>query len=217
MPCGVSPFWPTTKFRYLVPIFPLVLVLGAWLLIKVQPVWMRALLGSLSTVALIFVSAWTWAVIPSHTYYYDGGVVTDNFGQQGETVWAGDARRIAQAAEVIRSNGPGTVLGDHLFYSLARQPLVINSTGYPRDALETLVADIKFATSGLEQPRLDEVRQWLGGTVIHEDGAFGLLDCVKLGSSYQNESWCSVAASHQRCERCQLYAIEGVSIERLGY
>ncbi len=155
-------FWPTTKFRYLVPIFPLVLVLGAWLLTKVQPVWMRALLGSLSTAALIFVGAWTWAVIPSHTYYYDGGVVTDNFGQQGETVWAEDARRIARAAEVIRSNGPGTVLGDHLFYSLARQPLVINSTGYPREALEMLVARYQIRYIWLEQPRLNEVRQWLG-------------------------------------------------------
>ena len=28
-------------------------------------------------------SLWTWAVIPSHTYYYDGGVVTDNFGAAG--------------------------------------------------------------------------------------------------------------------------------------
>jgi hypothetical protein len=50
------------------------------------------------------------------------------------------------------------------------------TTGYPREALETLVTRYQVRYIWLEQPRLDDVRQWLGGTVIHEDGRFGLLE-----------------------------------------
>jgi hypothetical protein len=139
-------------------------------------VQIRKLLGGVCTAALVFVSVWTWAVIPSHTYYYDGGVVTDNFGQQGETVWAEDARRIARASEIIREHGPGTVLGDHLFYALARQPLVINSAGYPREALEALIARYQVRYVWLERGRLEDVHAWLGGTVLFDDDRFALLE-----------------------------------------
>ncbi|MFN0074144.1 MAG: hypothetical protein ACKVVP_21905 [Chloroflexota bacterium] len=168
--------WPTTKFRYLVPLLPLVLGLGVWLLSQIEPRPVRTLLRGVSTAAVVIVSAWTWLVIPSHTYYYNGGVVTDNFGQQGETVWMTEARQVARAAEIIRDRGPGTILGDHLFYALARQPIVINSAAYPRDVLETLVARYQVRYVWLEQGRLDETRQWLGGTLLHEDGRFALLE-----------------------------------------
>jgi hypothetical protein len=168
--------WPTTKFRYLVPMFPLILALGAWMLLAVNPQRVRTLLGAMCTVGIVFVSAWTWAVLPSHTYYYDGGVVTDNFGQQGETVWAEDARRIARASEIIRARGPGTILGDHLFYFLARQPLVIYSSSYPREVLEALTSRYQVRYIWLEETRRSQVQAWLGGTTIYEDGRFVLLE-----------------------------------------
>jgi 4-amino-4-deoxy-L-arabinose transferase-like glycosyltransferase len=168
--------WPTTKFRYLVPMFPLILALGAWTLSAMEPWRLRVLMRVICTVGIVCVSAWTWAVIPSHTYYYDGGVVTDNFGQQGETVWAEDARRIARASEVIRARGAGTILGDHLFYFLARQPLVVYSAGYPREVLEALADRYQVRYVWLEQTRLSQVQEWLGGAVIFEDGRFALLE-----------------------------------------
>lgn len=173
---GLVLLWPTTKFRYLVPMLPLVLALGAWLCARIEPPSIRNLIGAIGTAGMLFMGVWTWAVIPSHTYYYNGGVVTDNFGQQGETVWFNEARQIARASDVIAARGPGTILGDHLFYALARQPLVVNSNAYSREVTEALVARYEVRYVWLERTRLEEVRLWLGGALVHEDGRFALLD-----------------------------------------
>jgi hypothetical protein len=53
---------------------------------------------------------------------------------------------------------------------------VINSAAYPREVLEELVRRYQVRYVWLEQVRLDEVQQWLGGSVIHEDGRFLLLE-----------------------------------------
>ena len=131
--------WPTTKFRYLVPLFPLAALLTAGLLWQLQPESLRRLLAGLALSLAAFTSVWTWARIPSHTYYYDGGVVDDNFGAQGEIAYVDDLRRLEVAAAVIQNRGPGTVLGPHPLYTLAGQPLVIDSGAFGREVARNLV------------------------------------------------------------------------------
>lgn len=168
--------WPTTKFRYLVPLLPLVFGLGTWLLWSLEPARLRTLLVAVAVCAVAGMGAWTWAAIPSHTYYYDGGVVTDNFGQQGETLWADDARRIARAASIIRERGPGSILGDHLFYYLARQPLVVGPSSYGPEALRALVDRYHVRYVWVEAPRVADMRELLPSTIVYEDDRYALLE-----------------------------------------
>jgi hypothetical protein len=131
-------WWPTTKFRYLVPLLPLVFAVGAWALWQVQPGGLRLRLGIVTLGLCLFTNAWSMLSIPSRTYYYDGGLVGDNFGQQGERLFVEEADSFRAAADAIVAHGPGVVLGDHILAPFTRLPLVVNSTGYPPEIVEHL-------------------------------------------------------------------------------
>jgi len=83
---AISTAWPVSKFRYFVPLFPLVLILGAY---AVEHMHIRSrfqikhILGA-SLVCNIAFSAITYFQIPTHTYYYDGAITQDAFHGQGE-------------------------------------------------------------------------------------------------------------------------------------
>jgi 4-amino-4-deoxy-L-arabinose transferase-like glycosyltransferase len=132
-------WWPTTKFRYLVPLLPLVFALGSWFLWELKLPAQRGPLVAVTVALCLFTNAWTFLKIPSHTYYYDGGLVQDNFGGQGETEFVEEARRLRAAADAILARGPGPILGDHILHSFTHQPLVVNSTAYPPDIVAHLV------------------------------------------------------------------------------
>ncbi len=131
--------WPTTKFRYLVPVLPLVFAIGSWFLCELKQPLERGLLVAVTAGLCLFTNVWTFVSIPSHTYYYDGGLVQDNFGGQGETAFVEEAGRLRAAADAIAARGPGPILGDHLLYAFTHQPLVVNSTAYPPDIAAHLV------------------------------------------------------------------------------
>lgn len=131
-------FWPTTKFRYLIPLLPLVFGIGAWALWQLQPAPLRARVAAVTLGLCLFTNAWTMISIPSRTYYYNGGLVADNFGQQGERQFMDDVRHFRAAADAIVAHGPGVVLADHILAPFTRMPLVVNSTGYPPEIVEHL-------------------------------------------------------------------------------
>jgi 4-amino-4-deoxy-L-arabinose transferase-like glycosyltransferase len=168
--------WPTTKFRYLVPLFPLAALIGSWLLWQVKPADLRTLLAGVVLGLACFTSLWTFANIPSHTYYYDGGVVADNFGGQGETAYVDDLRRLERAAAAIRAEGPGVVLGPHALYAMARQPLVVNSDAYSAEILARLVAryDVRYVVA--DATKLDFYSAFLPGRVLWRDEKFAVYE-----------------------------------------
>lgn len=130
--------WPTAKFRYLVPLLPLVFALGAHAVWRYCP---RPALVAIAVVGIcISTNVATYLSLPSRTYYFNGGLVRDNFGGQGEAVWVDEAMRFHAAGRAITADGRGgAILADHLLYYFARQPLVVNSTAYPREVIDHLV------------------------------------------------------------------------------
>jgi hypothetical protein len=132
-------WWPTTKFRYLIPLLPLVFAIGAWALWEIRPDAARLRLAAVTLGLCLFTNAWTMLSIPSRTYYYDGGLIGDNFGQQGERQFMEDARSFRAAADAILARGSGVVLADHILAPFTRMPLVVNSTGYPPEIIAHLV------------------------------------------------------------------------------
>ena len=131
-------WWPTTKFRYLIPLLPLVFAVGAWGLWQVRPDAVCLRLAVVTLGLCLFTNAWSMLSVPSRTFYYDGGLVGDNFGQQGERLFVEEAASFKAAADAILARGEGVVLGDHLLAPFTRMPLVVNSTGYSPDVVEHL-------------------------------------------------------------------------------
>ena len=132
-------WWPTTKFRYLIPLLPLVFAIGAWALWQLRPATIRLRLAAVTLGLCLFTNTWSMYSIPSHTDYYDGGLIGDNFGQQGERQFMDEARSFRAAADAILAHGPGVILADHILSPFTRMPLVVNSTGYPPEIIRHLV------------------------------------------------------------------------------
>ncbi|MGE3912449.1 MAG: glycosyltransferase family 39 protein [Chloroflexota bacterium] len=154
-------WWPTTKFRYLIPLLPLVFGVGAWALGQLEPVSLRHRLAAITLGLCLFTNAWTMISIPSRTYYYNGGLIGDNFGQQGERIFMEDARHFRAAADAILASGPGVILADHILSPFTRMPLVVNSTGYPPEIIRHLVDryDIRYIVIDLPHANLYDFLQ----------------------------------------------------------
>lgn len=81
----ISASWPISKFRYLVPLLPLVFLLSLESLLhlvksrKSRVLWITAI-----TASLCLGSVLTYLSVPTHTYYYDGAITTDPFSGRGE-------------------------------------------------------------------------------------------------------------------------------------
>jgi 4-amino-4-deoxy-L-arabinose transferase-like glycosyltransferase len=168
-------YWPTTKFRYLVPLMPLVLAIGSWFLWELKPFAQRNLLVAVTAGLCVFTNLWTFVSIPSHTYYYDGGLIDDNFGGQGETAWVDETRSFRAAADAIVARGPGVILGYHLMHPFTHYPLVLNSTGYPRDVVDHLVRkyDVRYVVTDHGGVGTYD---FLGPTELWRDGRFVVLE-----------------------------------------
>jgi Dolichyl-phosphate-mannose-protein mannosyltransferase len=169
-------FWPTTKFRYLVPLFPLLALVGSWLLWQVKPPDVRNLLAGVALGLAFFTAVWTYRSIPSHTYYYDGGVVTDNFGGQGEIGYVDELQRLERAALAIRAAGPGTVLGPQPLYRMAQQPLVVESAAHSRAVVEHLVQHYGIRYVVAENERIPFYADFLPGRTLWQDDRFALYE-----------------------------------------
>jgi hypothetical protein len=151
--------WPTTKFRYLVPLLPLLVLLGCGLLWQLQPPPLRRLLAGFALGATVLTSIWTYASVPSHTYYYDGGVVTDNFGAQGEIAYIQEQRLLERAAAAVRQDAAQrtsrpSVLGPHPLYRLAGLPLVVDSAAFSPEVARTLIDKYAIGYAVVEPARL---------------------------------------------------------------
>jgi len=168
-------WWPTTKFRYLVPLLPLVFALGAWFVWQLRPLSLRAPLVAVTLGLCLFTNLWTMLSIPSRTYYYDGGLVADNFGQQGETIWMQDTRRLKEAADRIVTRGPGVILGDHILGHFTGQPLVVNSTAYPPEVVAHLVRKYGIRYVVAERARRDQYA-FLSPSVLWSDERLVVLE-----------------------------------------
>ena len=81
----ISAVWPVTKFRYFVPMLPLVFLAGSyWITDFISNRRLKLLAAGSSFALLILLSIFTYFSTPSRTYFYGGTVTTDNFGSKGE-------------------------------------------------------------------------------------------------------------------------------------
>lgn len=81
----ISASWPVTKFRFLVPLLPLVFLLSLEQIVHWIPRKnMQALWMALITAGIVLGSTLTYFSVPTHTYYFDGAITTDPFSGRQE-------------------------------------------------------------------------------------------------------------------------------------
>lgn len=73
----LSAAWPIAKFRYFVPLLPLVLLVCLEHAHAVLPRRAAVAVTALSLLAVAALSYMTYAAVETHTYYYDGALTTD--------------------------------------------------------------------------------------------------------------------------------------------
>lgn len=81
----LSAGWPITKFRYFVPMFPLVLFIAVDQIENLSlRKHIRTGLYTAVTACIVILSYMTYLSVPTHTYYYDGAITNDPFHSKGE-------------------------------------------------------------------------------------------------------------------------------------
>jgi len=81
----LSAAWPVTKFRYFVPLLPLVYFIAVDQIQHISLTQsMRNGVYALVTVCIVVLSYCTYLSVPTHTYYYDGAITNDPFHGRGE-------------------------------------------------------------------------------------------------------------------------------------
>lgn len=80
--------WPVVKFRYFVPMLPLVYFIAfEHMQIVLQNRTVRTWTGVACVATTLTISILAFHSTPTHTAYYDGAVTTDPFGDHGERVF----------------------------------------------------------------------------------------------------------------------------------
>ena len=79
----ISTAWPITKFRYFVPVLPLVFLIALDQIynIKIKTIY-RNLIIILISASILSLSFLTYRSTPGHTYYNDGAITTGPFGDR---------------------------------------------------------------------------------------------------------------------------------------
>ncbi len=81
--------WPVWKFRFFVPLLPLVFILALEQIWQFSPRW-RQISVSATLVAILIISVLTYRAIPTHTTYYDGALTQDPFHGSEERTFLRD-------------------------------------------------------------------------------------------------------------------------------
>lgn len=85
--CLMYAGWPIWKFRFFVPLLPLVFIFAVEYLslLRVHQKWKHVSVG-ITLLSLIVLSVLTYRAVPTHTVYYDGALTQDPFhGSEEET------------------------------------------------------------------------------------------------------------------------------------
>ncbi|MBN1147303.1 MAG: glycosyltransferase family 39 protein, partial [Anaerolineales bacterium] len=107
---AISCLWPVFKFRYFVPMMPLLLALGAYgIFCALRQSRALAPVLAASLAAFLLIGAITYVRVPTHTNYYDSN---EFFRYRlGEAEWQIEERAFQEVALVLAQQPPGAVIG----------------------------------------------------------------------------------------------------------
>jgi len=173
---SICAVWPIVKFRYFVPLLPLILGLGGYYISQLESAKYK-LYSSLACVfGVIFFSALTFLSIPSRTYYYDGAITTDPFGVRGEALFIEELQPLMDAAAFVKTQGNAPILvWDIAVHYVTHSPVV---RGAPVEKLELnslLIDKYKVKYVLIAKERLPTRDRFPGFRKIYENKKYMVL------------------------------------------
>ena len=134
----ISCLWPVYKFRYFVPIIPLIIGLGAYGVFRlIHHSQARTVVITIALIALLTVNVLTYLRVPSHTNYYDSNELFHY--RTGESEWQTETRLMNAALDVLDDYPPGAVIGAAAVFYHTHRPLVLATGIKDPDILRFLV------------------------------------------------------------------------------
>ena len=134
----ISCLWPVYKFRYFVPIIPLIIGLGAYGVFRlIHHSQARTVVITIALIALLTVDVLTYLRVPSHTNYYDSNELFHY--RTGESEWQTETRLMNAALDVLDDYPPGAVIGAAAVFYHTHRPLVLATGIKDPDILRFLV------------------------------------------------------------------------------
>jgi 4-amino-4-deoxy-L-arabinose transferase-like glycosyltransferase len=169
---AISCLWPVFKFRYFVPLMPLLIGLGAYGIFSVLH-QSRVLIPVLTTslAAFLLVGGITYVRVPTHTNYYDSNEFFHY--RVGESEWQITERAFQEVALVLAQQPPGAVIGpiSVIYYT---HHLAVSNPGDPEMAKYFIGKhSIKYILD--ESSRKSFYDQFLRTNVIYGNNSYILL------------------------------------------
>jgi len=169
---AISCLWPVFKFRYFVPLMPLVIGLSAYGIfsaLRYSRVLIPVLAASLA--AFLLVGGITYVRVPTHTNYYDSNEFFHY--RVGESEWQITERAFQDAALVLAQQPPGAVIASiPVVYYTHR--FAVSNPGDPEIAKYFIEKhSVKYILD--ESSRVGFYDQFLRTDVIYDNDSFVLL------------------------------------------
>jgi hypothetical protein len=164
--------WPVFKFRYFVPMMPLLIGLGVYGIfgfLRQSRALMPVLTASLAV--LLIVGGITYVRVPTHTNYYDSNEFFHY--RVGENEWQITQRAFQEVALVLAQQPPGAVIGEIpvLYYT---HRLAVSNPGDPEVTKYFIEKHaVKYILD--ESARKSFYDQFLSTDVIYDNDSFILL------------------------------------------
>ena len=120
---AISCLWPVFKFRYFVPLMPLLCGLGAHgIFTFLKSTWTRSAVIALTLGSFVGVGVLTYIRVPSHTNYYDSNELYH--WRTGEADWQIQERLFRDAVLALDDQPPGAVMSSRAADYYTHRPLV---------------------------------------------------------------------------------------------
>jgi len=178
----ISCLWPVFKFRYFVPLLPLLIGMGVYGIFRTFRQKKRLILIlTLVVFSFIVVDVITYLRVPSHTNYYDSN---DLFRYRfGEADWQIRERLLIGATSALDDESPGSIIGSVEIFYYTHRPLVIATGISDQKLIRFLVEkhDVKYIID--DTKRESFYQEFLDVDVIYQNDGYVLLN---ISESSQN-------------------------------
>jgi 4-amino-4-deoxy-L-arabinose transferase-like glycosyltransferase len=171
----LSCLWPVFKFRYFVPVMPLIIGLGSFGIYDlIRQKGVRIGIIGVCIVGLLAVNILTYVRVPSHTNYYDSNELFH--WRTGEVEWREQIRSLRLATQEMNLQRNGTVIGDIPVFYFTHAPIVRAIEIQDQEIIQELIKkyDVSYVVDVIERESF--YGNFIPGEIIYRDRFYMVME-----------------------------------------
>ena len=164
----LSCLWPVFKFRYFVPVMPLVIGLGSFGIYDlIRQKGVRIGIIRVCITGLLAVNILTYVRVPSHTNYYDSNELFH--WRTGEVEWQEQIRSLRLATQEMNLQRNDAVIGDIPVFYFTHAPIVRAVEIQDQEIIQELIKqyDVRYVVDVIERESF--YGKFIPGEIIYRD------------------------------------------------